>query len=154
MLEPVPQRRWNIGQVSQHTWIKSFRDVGNSALPPLDEKIKGKIIEKCFADHKIPIMEIHKQLREYPHGPIGGVFNIEKFLYQSSEANNRAIKVSQSHLNKLIRGTEVGIIAIANIKKNLSINWIRAFALACLSRIDSHTNLNKNKYSPAACGHH
>lgn len=119
MLEPVPQRRWNIGQVSEHAWIKSFRDVGNTAFAPLDEEIKGKIIEKCFAGHKTPITEIRKQLDENPHGPIGGVFNIEKFLYQSTEANNRAIKVSQSHLNKLIRETKVGIIALARtLRKN------------------------------------
>lgn len=107
MLDPLPKQRWSIGQVSEHAWIKSFRDVGNSAHAPLDEDIKRKIIEKCFVDHKIPIMDVYKQLDEKPFGPIGGVFNVEKFLYQSAMANNRTIKVSQSHHNKLIREAEV-----------------------------------------------
>lgn len=110
MLNPQQLQRWSIIQVSEHNWIKSFRDVGNAAFPPLDENTKKKIIEKISADHKIPIMDTYKQLEENPFGPEGGIFNMEKFLYQSSKAN-QAIKSSQSYL-KLMGEMKVWIIAL------------------------------------------
>lgn len=116
MLTPQPQLRLSITQVSEHAWIKSFRDVGNTAFTPIDDKLKRKIIEKTSADHKIPITEMCKQLDENPFGPIGGIFNVEKFLYQSTCANNQAIK-PQSYI-KSIREMKVRIIAFKTLRKN------------------------------------
>lgn len=107
MLHPEPQQRFSIGQVGDHAWIRGWQA---ETFMPLDEKSKSEIIQKCFVDHH-KTTDIHKVIDESPFGPIGGVFNIQKHLYQS-------IKLSQTYR----KVCEIKVIALETYMEESTID--------------------------------
>jgi hypothetical protein len=93
MLHPDSEKRFSIEQVKEHCWIRGWQD---EIFIPLDVKSKSEIIQKCCFDHKISsLTDINNKIEINPYGPIGGIYNIHKHLYQSIKLSQTYMKVCE-----------------------------------------------------------
>lgn len=103
MVNPSRKLRVKIDQVAKHPWVQS---VFNESYLPVSDTWKKKTFTSYARDFNLTIEAVASEIKTRPYGRLGGIYNIEKHLYQKNtielkkaRSGTSVIKVINHHLS-------------------------------------------------------
>lgn len=82
LLEPSPQKRFTINEVEHSSWIFDDFDI---QYQEIDRDWKIQKFEAYAKSLNCSVEKVVAEIREKPFGTLGGLYNVDKFLYRNEK---------------------------------------------------------------------